>query len=254
MRGSVAVIVVSLCLAAPSFAVAGDWTWPLRGEVLTPYLSGGDPYATGQHRGVDIAGAIGEPVVAATAGSVRFAGPVGSSGLTIAIRTADGRYDTSYLHLSAARVSGGERVSAGQVVGAIGASGRRSAAAPHLHFGIRVAGSDRAYRDPLDFLPPLARVREGPRGVPVRVTAPIPLGPAPEPVPVRRPVRWLRPVSVPRPEPAGCGLGWPAVGAGCLVALAVLVGGVRAAAARPARSSIGARAVLRHNADLLRQR
>ena len=88
-------------LAAASPALAA-WRWPADGEVITSYLNGADPYAAGQHRGVDIAGPVGAPVVAATAGTVRFAGTVGSSGLTVSVRTSDGRLDLSYLHLSLA--------------------------------------------------------------------------------------------------------------------------------------------------------
>ena len=65
--------------------------------MITPYRDGDDPYAAGQHRGIDIAAATGTPVVAASAGEVRFAGTAGSSGLTVSIRTADGLFDTSYL-------------------------------------------------------------------------------------------------------------------------------------------------------------
>ena len=36
------------------------WTWPAAGPVLRPFTLGDDPYAGGQHRGVDIAGANGD--------------------------------------------------------------------------------------------------------------------------------------------------------------------------------------------------
>src|SRR4051812_31180159 len=93
---------VALLLIAPAawgFRRAA-WVWPVQGEVITSYRNGDDPYAAGQHRGIDIAAEVGAPVVAATGGEVRFAGTVGSAGLTVSIRTADGHFDTSYLHLS----------------------------------------------------------------------------------------------------------------------------------------------------------
>ena len=31
------------------------WTWPADGPVLRPFVLGDDPYAAGQHRGIDVA-------------------------------------------------------------------------------------------------------------------------------------------------------------------------------------------------------
>lgn len=150
-------------LAAAPADAAGSWAWPVRGELVTAYRNGADPYAAGQHRGIDVAATVGTPVVAATPGTVTFAGGAGTAGLTVAVRTADGRFDTSYLHLSSIDVNAGEPVAAGARLGAVGLTGRRSLAASHLHFGVRDAGSRHAYRDPLEFLgspvppgPPLA--------------------------------------------------------------------------------------------------
>jgi hypothetical protein len=160
--------------------------WPVKGEVITPYRNGTDPYAAGQHRGIDIAASLGTPVVASADGEVRFAGTAGTSGLTISIRTGDG-YDTSYLHLSSLAVRAGAQVSAGDRIGAVGTTGTRSASAPHLHFGVRDAGTRHAYHDPLSFLPP----------PPV---APEPNPPAPAPAPAPEPAR---PAPTPAPAPAG---------------------------------------------------
>jgi hypothetical protein len=196
-----------LLLVPPAWA---EWTWPVRGEVITPYRNGGDPYASGQHRGIDIAAATGTTVVAATSGEVRFAGTAGSSGLTVSVRTADGRYDTSYLHLSSTSVREGDRVAAGQPLGAVGTSGTRSATEPHLHFGVRDAGSRHAYHDPLGFLPP-PTATQPPRGAPAPEPAPVPISPAPAPapaapvtrrVPVRAPAPRRVPVGAPRRVPA----------------------------------------------------
>src|SRR5215203_7124257 len=153
MRRFLVVLMAVLALAAV-FAVPAEaaWLWPVRGEVITQYRNGSDPYAGGQHRGIDIAAPVGTPVAAAAAGEVRFAGTAGSSGLTVSVRTGDG-FDSSYLHLSSLAVRAGEHVSGGERLGAIGTSGERSAAAPHLHFGVREAGSRYAYVDPLSLLP-----------------------------------------------------------------------------------------------------
>ena len=101
-------VIAALDLMAPTAFAAGGWQWPVRGEVITPYRNGDDAYAAGQHRGLDIAARAGDPVVAAAGGTVTFAGVAGSSGLTVAVRTADGRFDTSYLHLASAAVRKGD--------------------------------------------------------------------------------------------------------------------------------------------------
>ncbi len=176
------------------------WVWPVTGKVITPYRNGTDPYAGGQHRGIDIAAPVGTPVRAATAGDVRFAGTAGSSGLTISIRTGDG-YDTSYLHLSSLAVRAGTRVSAGERVGAVGTTGTRSATAPHLHFGVRDAGTRHAYHDPLAFLPPPPLPAPKPDSpAPAPAPAPEPVAPVTAPVPI--PLPRSAPAPLPRPAPA----------------------------------------------------
>ncbi|MBK5230873.1 MAG: hypothetical protein JJE27_06855, partial [Thermoleophilia bacterium] len=51
MAGLVAggLAVLPTAVAAPAGAhAAGDWRWPVAGEILTPYRNGDDPYAAGQ--------------------------------------------------------------------------------------------------------------------------------------------------------------------------------------------------------------
>ena len=45
------------------------WSWPADGDVLRPFALGGDAYAAGQHRGVDVAGAEGSAVRAPASGT-----------------------------------------------------------------------------------------------------------------------------------------------------------------------------------------
>lgn len=208
--------------ALPVLGVSADaaaaWTWPVVGQVVTPYRNGGDPYAAGQHRGIDVAAPVGTRVVAAAGGTVRFAGVAGSSGLTVSIRTTDARWDMSYLHLATATVHEGDRVVAGARVGTVGTSGRRSVSQPHLHFGVREAGSRHAYRDPLDFLPALPRAPapDPPRGAPVAVRSPVRTAPSPVPVgrpaPVRVPARTRVRRPARAPQPAGRRIRVPARG------------------------------------------
>jgi hypothetical protein len=196
---SAATALVFLALASPAWAA---WVWPLSGEVITPYSNGDDPYASGQHRGIDIAGETGQPVAAAAAGSVRFAGTAGSSGLTVSIRTLDG-FDTSYLHLSSASVREGESVTAGERIGAVGTSGTRSTERAHLHFGVREAGSRHAYRDPLAFLPALPPAAESPREASAPQPTPEPVAPAPAPLSNGERAPAARRGPVRQPVPAG---------------------------------------------------
>jgi Peptidase family M23 len=202
-------LAVALSIPAPALLTAASaqaaWVWPVDGEVITSYRNGADPYAAGQHRGIDIAAPVGTPVVAAAGGEVSFAGTAGSSGLTVSIRTADGAYDTSYLHLSEARVRTGERVGAGERLGSVGMTGSRSAEPAHLHFGVRDAGAKHAYHDPLAFLPPPRNAPARPEPTPTPVPLPLPPEPgaipAPRGAPEPRRVPRALPHRAPHPAP-----------------------------------------------------
>ena len=98
MRRLAFFVTVLMGLAVPAAAQA--WTWPVDGAVLRPFVLGDDPYAGGQHRGIDVAGDLGGNVRAPAAGIVSFAGTVPMGGKTISIRTADG-YTVTLLHLGA---------------------------------------------------------------------------------------------------------------------------------------------------------
>jgi hypothetical protein len=151
-------------------------------------------------------------VVAAAAGKVRFAGAVGTSGLTVSIRTSDGLFDTSYLHLSSTAVRDGDEVSAGERVGAVGTTGKRSAAAPHLHFGVRDAGTRHGYHDPLAFLPPPPVPDEHPRPLPAPSPTPVPVAPAPDPHRAPIPEQRRLPLPAPHPTPVAAPKGIPHLG------------------------------------------
>jgi hypothetical protein len=145
--------------------------------------------------------------VAAVPGLVRFAGTAGSSGRTVSVRSEDGGFDVSYLHLSSIAVHRGDQVRAGALIGAVGTTGVRSAERAHLHFGVREAGSRHAYLDPLTLLPPpAAPAPRPPQATPVAAPTPARPGPIPVPVPrtpaVRVSLPAARPVPVPRPAPA----------------------------------------------------
>jgi hypothetical protein len=168
-------------LGAPAASAAEGWLWPVGGAVITSYSNdNARPYAGGMHRGIDIAARVGATVTAARSGTVTFAGALGSSGITVAVATADGLHVTSYLHLRSVAVKRGEPVGAGRKIGEVGTSGRRSAAEPHLHFGVRRAGRAHAYVDPLSLLPPAP----GRSAIAAPVVAPVPARPLPQAAPV----------------------------------------------------------------------
>src|SRR5919201_3919857 len=95
MRRAVGVVVACCLVVVPG---ARAWTWPTDGDVLRPFLLGANPYAGGQHRGVDVAGAAGSDVRAPAGGVVSFAGSLPTNGKTVTIQTPDG-YAVTLVHL-----------------------------------------------------------------------------------------------------------------------------------------------------------
>ena len=242
MRVVVGVLAAVALLALPPPAAAeDDWVWPAEGAVLTPYSNdNSQPYAGGMHRGIDIGAGVGARVVAARAGTVTHAGAVGSAGLTVSVRTADGRHLTSYLHLSAIDVREGEPVAAGARIGAVGTTGRRSVEEPHLHFGVRLTQPAGHYVDPLSLLPPGATQVAPPPPVPT--TAPARAAPAPVPVavPVKAPRGRHARAPVPRRmRPEGAFRPGPAVAVPAAPAVAPLRGRGHEPDARPRLPALG---------------
>jgi len=168
VRVTAVLVAASLVVATPATA----WTWPAGGDVFRAFRFGSDPYASGQHRGVDVAAELGARVVAPDAGEVTFAGAVPGNGLVVTIRTADG-YAVTLAQLGALLVERGRVVAEGDTVGSVGTSAEADAPAPHVHLGVRVASEEEGYLDPIGLLPPRP---------PVQAPAPLP-PPPPEPVP-----------------------------------------------------------------------
>lgn len=89
--------------------------------------------ATHRHRGIDLHGAVGDPVYAAGGGVVAHAGPerVGFRGYGPHHVVIDhGGVWTLYGHVAGLRVRPGDRVAAGDVIGLVAAGVRP----PHVHF------------------------------------------------------------------------------------------------------------------------
>ena len=102
------------------------------------------------HDGIDIAGALGESVLAACSGTVRSVTEDPLMGTQVVI-DHEGGYQTTYANLqSEAPVTAGDAVSAGQIIGAVGDTAAAEAAqAPHLHFSVTRDGEA---VDPEEFL------------------------------------------------------------------------------------------------------
>jgi murein DD-endopeptidase MepM/ murein hydrolase activator NlpD len=112
------------------------------------YLSGFDYSTKTNHLGLDFAGNEGEGVYASDAGVVVYAGWNDYGyGNMVMIDHGNG-FQSLYAHLSALNVGCGQSVGQGDVVGAVGSTGRSSG--PHLHFEL-MAGMK---VNPWDYLPP----------------------------------------------------------------------------------------------------
>ncbi len=111
---------------------SGAFAWPTGNHTLS-----GNDYWSG-HLGIDIAGAIGDPVHASDAGVVVFAGWAnGGYGNMVMIDHGNG-YQTVYGHLSSVSSTCGQSVSTGSYIGAVGSTGNSTG--PHLHFEVRYFG------------------------------------------------------------------------------------------------------------------
>ena len=114
-------------------------------------------YGLSGHNGLDYRAPEGTPVLAAHPGVARVYDQ-GSTGLGRYVRLFyyDGagelRYSTRYAHLSQWRVTDGQRVRRGDVLGLSGNTGNSTGA--HLHFDLQVAGmTNPAYGDRIDPCP-----------------------------------------------------------------------------------------------------
>jgi hypothetical protein len=107
---------------------SGVFIWPANER----RLSGFDYSPSTNHRGIDIAGRLGDPIYAADNGVVVYAGWNNwGYGNVIVIDHGYG-WQTLYAHLSTLNVGCGDPVFQGSLIGAFGSTGNSSG--PHLHF------------------------------------------------------------------------------------------------------------------------
>ncbi|MGE5380805.1 MAG: peptidoglycan DD-metalloendopeptidase family protein [Methylocystaceae bacterium] len=107
--------------------LSGGWIRPLVGSITCRF--GG--YRG--HTGMDIDGNTGDAIRAAKAGKVTFAGYSGGYGKNVVVDHGNG-IKTRYAHCSKLYVKAGEKVSAGEVIAAVGSTGHSTGS--HLHFEV----------------------------------------------------------------------------------------------------------------------
>lgn len=119
-----------------------DWTWPAKGKLVTGFSD------TANLKGIDIAGAIGQPVVASAPGRVVYAG----SGLRgygkLVIIKHNNTFLSAYAHNRDILVKEGQQVKRGEKIAEMGSTDTDQV---KLHFEIRRLGKP---MDPLKYLPP----------------------------------------------------------------------------------------------------
>jgi murein DD-endopeptidase MepM/ murein hydrolase activator NlpD len=114
----------------------GEIARPRPGRITSGYGSGREfnGRVQSRHMGTDFAGAVGAPIMAPARGVVALVDTFHLGGNVVYIDHGAGLV-SGYLHLSHADVRAGEMVEAGQVIGAVGATGRVTG--PHLHWLVR---------------------------------------------------------------------------------------------------------------------
>jgi murein DD-endopeptidase MepM/ murein hydrolase activator NlpD len=124
--------------------------WPtLSRTVTSPFGYRKDPFTDklSFHRGIDIAGKMNDPVVAAAKGTVHTVGSDKFHGNHIILEHGNG-LRTWYMHLNEIVVHQGDSIDRGQLIGKLGTSGRSTG--PHLHYEILLKGKS---TNPAAYLP-----------------------------------------------------------------------------------------------------
>jgi murein DD-endopeptidase MepM/ murein hydrolase activator NlpD len=131
--------------------VAGESNWSPGSYLYQRTASQRQAGKTPIHQGIDVYAAKGTPILSPVAGTIESAGTGTKGGHYVTIVGDDGiRYYFAHME-SEAKVGNGDRVSAGQHVGFVGASGNAQGTSPHLHMEMRDAET-RQLINPASFL------------------------------------------------------------------------------------------------------
>jgi len=126
----------------PAGPAPKGWGWPANGILIGKFSSNGS-----LNKGIDIAGDLGQPVLAASDGTVVYAGSgLRGYGELVIIKHSD-TYVSAYGHSRRLLVREGQQVKVGQTIAEMGSTGTDRV---KLHFEIRRQGKP---VDPLQFLP-----------------------------------------------------------------------------------------------------
>ncbi|MDO4626732.1 MAG: murein hydrolase activator NlpD [Pasteurellaceae bacterium] len=119
-----------------------NWAWPTQGRVIQGFSE-----ADGGNKGIDISGSKGQPVYAAAAGRVVYAGNALRGYGNLIIIKHDDDFLSAYAHNDSISVSDQQEVKAGQQIAKMGSTGTNTT---KLHFEIRYKGKS---VDPTRYLP-----------------------------------------------------------------------------------------------------
>ena len=121
-----------------SARLSGRYACPVSGSFAFRDTWGARRSGGRRHKGVDIFAPHGAPAYAVTDGRVIRATWSGNGGLGVYLMGNDGN-EYYYAHMASAVVRSG-RVSAGQVIARVGATGNAQGGSPHIHFELHPGG------------------------------------------------------------------------------------------------------------------